>query len=65
MIQLDVKTAGSHVGFHVLLPAGAEPRSVRHDGLELPFQWADVEQSRYVNFEVSIARQARLDIALR
>jgi hypothetical protein len=64
-VQLEVEAAGSQVSFHVLLPAGADARSVRCGGRDLPFRCVDVEQSRYVDFEAKIAKQARYDIALQ
>ncbi len=60
----EIDAAGSEIGCHVLLPPGAEARAVRCSGHEVSFRPVSVEQSRYVDFKSTIARDARFEIML-
>ena len=62
-IVLEVCAPGSDIDFHVLLPPGAEARSVTSGGREQAFRTVMVEASRYVDFSCRVDREACFEIA--
>lgn len=51
--------------FHVLLPAGAQVRAVRHGTRDLPFREVAIESSAYADFESRVEGHADFTIALQ
>jgi hypothetical protein len=64
-IVLEVSASGSDIDFHVLLPPGAEPRSVTCGGRELPLCHVLVEASGYADFSCRVDGEMRFEVALR
>ena len=63
-ITLEVAAAGSDIAFRVLLPPGAEARSVTCGGRELGLTNALVETSGYADFSCRVDGEMRFEIAL-
>lgn len=60
-IALEVR-GKAEVRLHLLLPAGATPRSVRLSGRPVGWRGSRVEQSRYVDSEIRIDRKAKITV---
>ncbi|MFC2156388.1 hypothetical protein ACFLT9_00995 [Acidobacteriota bacterium] len=63
-ISLDLRSSGSDVRFHVLLPGGAAAKDVKIDKGNVPFDCVKVEQSPYVDFRANIEGKAGVEIFL-
>jgi hypothetical protein len=64
-IVLEVCAAGSDIDFHILLPPGADARSVTSGGREMAFRTVMVEASRYADFSCRVDADTCFEIALR
>jgi len=66
-VEMDVQSFGtpaSDVSFHILLPPGNRPGSVRVDGVEAGFEAVKVRHSQYVDFTARVVGEARIEIDL-
>jgi hypothetical protein len=64
-ISIEVDGAPAGLKFHVLLPAGARVRAVRHGTLDLPFREVAIESSAYADFEGRVEGYGDFTIALQ
>jgi len=61
-IDLTVEVSGSEVSFHVLLPPGASPRSLKIGGAEAAFRPVRIRESLYLDFSFHVSGEVKVEI---
>ncbi|HMB91892.1 MAG TPA: hypothetical protein VKP65_13650 [Rhodothermales bacterium] len=61
-LSLAVEAEQSQVQMHVLLPEGCHAVSVTWNGKPMPFMASQVEQSKYVDIEGGVSKQAMVEV---
>jgi hypothetical protein len=63
-MTMTVQAPGSEVSFHLMLPPGATPKTVKVGGADTPFRISDVRESRYLDFIAAVNGEAEVRVAL-
>ncbi len=63
-ITMNVRSSGSEIRFHVLLPRGFEAKSVNAGGEDLEFRTSIIEESPYADFCADVIEDMAVEIQL-
>jgi hypothetical protein len=63
-LMMTVEAPGSDLSFHLMLPPGATPKTVKVGEADTPFRISDVRESRYLDFSAVVRGEAEVRVEL-
>jgi len=61
-VEMTLRTPGSEVDVHLMVPPGVRPAAVRAGGDNVAFRTSTVRRSDYVDFSCRISGETRVEV---